>query len=103
MVCYLCIIYNSLNNKLSKCLELFQTSLFLVCICSEVNGGTLKLNFPGSGVTQMEFSCDGTKLFCTYKLTNVLDCWDLRQTSQPLYSIIRSGTTKQRVHFDFLR
>lgn len=55
------------------------------------------------GVTQMEFSPDGNRLFTGARRDGQLVCWDLRQTAVPLYKLQRTISTNQRIHFDICR
>lgn len=54
-----------------------------------------------SGVTQLQFSPDGLKLYSgSRKGDNDIVCWDLRNIGQTLYSAKRTVTTNQRIYFD---
>lgn len=55
----------------------------------------------GSGVTQIEFSSCGTKLFSVVRKNNEFLCWDLRNPGNILYSFGgRQSNTNQRIQFD---
>ncbi|XP_043599640.1 telomerase Cajal body protein 1 [Bombus pyrosoma] len=55
----------------------------------------------GSGVTQIEFSPCGTKLFSVVRRSNEFLCWDLRNPGNVLYSLEgRQSDTNQRIQFD---
>lgn len=54
-----------------------------------------------SGITQLQFSPDGLKLYSgSRKGDNDIVCWDLRNVGQTLYSAERTVTTNQRIYFD---
>ncbi|KAI4499265.1 hypothetical protein M0802_005525 [Mischocyttarus mexicanus] len=54
-----------------------------------------------SGVTQIEFSPCGTKLFTAVRRCNEFLCWDLRNPGHVLYSFQkRQADTNQRIQFD---
>ncbi|XP_015363453.1 PREDICTED: telomerase Cajal body protein 1 [Diuraphis noxia] len=54
-----------------------------------------------SGITQLQFSPDGLKLYSgSRKGDNDIVCWDLRNVGQTLYSVERTVTTNQRIYFD---
>jgi len=54
-----------------------------------------------SGITQLQFSPDGLKLYSgSRKGDNDIVCWDLRNVGQTLYSAERTVTTNQRIGFD---
>lgn len=55
----------------------------------------------GSGVTQIEFSPCGTKMFTGVRRSNEFLCWDLRKPGTLLCSFHgrRSDQTNQRIHF----
>lgn len=54
-----------------------------------------------SGITQLQFSPDGLKLYSgSRKGDNDIVCWDLRNVGQTLYSAKRTVTTNQRICFD---
>lgn len=55
----------------------------------------------GSGVTQIEFSPCGTKLFSVVRRNCEFLCWDLRNPGVVLYSLQgRKSDTNQRIEFD---
>ncbi|XP_076381591.1 telomerase Cajal body protein 1 homolog [Megalopta genalis] len=55
----------------------------------------------GSGVTQIEFSPCGTKLFSAVRRSNEFLCWDLRNPGTVLHSFQgRQANTNQRIHFN---
>nr|XP_003701947.1 PREDICTED: telomerase Cajal body protein 1 [Megachile rotundata] len=55
----------------------------------------------GSGVTQIEFSSCGTKLFSAVRRSNEFLCWDLRNPGTILYSLQgRQSDTNQRIQFN---
>ncbi|XP_014610118.1 PREDICTED: telomerase Cajal body protein 1 isoform X1 [Polistes canadensis] len=54
-----------------------------------------------SGVTQIEFSPCGTKLYSAVRRSNEFLCWDLRNPGTVLYSFQkRQADTNQRIQFD---
>lgn len=54
----------------------------------------------GSGVTQIEFSPCGTKLFSAVRRSGEFLCWDLRNPGTVLYSLQgRQSGTNQRIQF----
>lgn len=54
-----------------------------------------------SGITQLQFSPDGLKLYSgSRKGDNDIVCWDLRNVGQTLYSAERTVTTNQKICFD---
>ncbi|KAI8589715.1 WD40-repeat-containing domain protein [Geranomyces variabilis] len=53
----------------------------------------------GRGLTQVEFSRDGTQLFYTSRKTNSIICRDLRNSGDVLATFARSGNTNQRIGF----
>ncbi|XP_012257686.2 telomerase Cajal body protein 1 isoform X1 [Athalia rosae] len=54
----------------------------------------------GSGVTQIEFSPCGMKLYSAVRRNNEMLCWDLRNPGTVLYSIQgRQADTNQRIQF----
>ncbi|KAF3430159.1 hypothetical protein E2986_09221 [Frieseomelitta varia] len=56
-----------------------------------------------SGVTQIEFSPCGTKLFSVVRRNNEFLCWDLRNPGIVLYSLEgRHSDTNQRIQFDIM-
>ncbi|XP_076234119.1 telomerase Cajal body protein 1 homolog isoform X2 [Calliopsis andreniformis] len=55
----------------------------------------------GNGVTQIEFSACGTKMFSAVRRSNEFLCWDLRNPGVVLYSLQgRQSDTNQRIQFD---
>lgn len=55
----------------------------------------------GSGVTQIEFSSCGTKLFSAVRRSNEFLCWDLRNPGTVLNSLQgRQSDTNQRIQFN---
>ncbi|KAI9302484.1 WD40-repeat-containing domain protein [Cunninghamella echinulata] len=58
------------------------------------------IGMQGNGVTQVSFSLDGNYLFSTSRQSNVIECWDIRQSGNTLYELNRPGKTNQRVAFD---
>lgn len=54
---------------------------------------------PG-GITQVQFSADGTKLYSGARKDNELLCWDVRNVGNILWSFKREVTTHQRIYFD---
>lgn len=54
----------------------------------------------GSGITQVEFSSCGTKLFSAVRKNSEFLCWDLRNPGDVLYSLEgRQSNTNQRIQF----
>lgn len=57
----------------------------------------------GSGVTQIEFSPCGTKLFSAVRRSSEFLCWDLRNPGTLLYSLQgRQSDTNQRIQFNIM-
>lgn len=57
----------------------------------------------GSGVTQIEFSPCGTKLFSVVRKNSEFLCWDLRNPGIVLYSLQgRQSNTNQRIQFSVI-
>ncbi|XP_066975683.1 telomerase Cajal body protein 1 [Macrobrachium rosenbergii] len=54
---------------------------------------------PG-GMTQIQFSSDGIKLFSGARMNNKILCWDLRNPGKLLWSFRREVKTNQRISFD---
>ncbi|XP_031848115.1 telomerase Cajal body protein 1 homolog [Nomia melanderi] len=55
----------------------------------------------GNGVTQIEFSPCGTKLFSAVRRSGEFLCWDLRNPGTVLYSLQgRQSDTNQRIYFN---
>ncbi|CAM1303054.1 WRAP53 (predicted) [Pycnogonum litorale] len=55
------------------------------------------------GLTHLQFSNDGTKLYSGGRKDPEILCWDLRNPGQVLYSMKRDVTTNQRIYFDLDR
>lgn len=55
------------------------------------------------GITQMQFSPDGTRLFTGARRDGQLVCWDLRHSAVPIFNLQRTVSTNQRIHFDIGR
>jgi len=54
-----------------------------------------------SGITHLQFSPDGSKLYSgSRKGDGDIVCWDLRNVGRTLYSVERHITTNQRIYFD---
>lgn len=54
-----------------------------------------------SGVTQLEFSPCGTKLYSAVRRSNEFYCWDLRNPGVVLWSMEnRQANTNQKINFD---
>ncbi|XP_034951119.1 telomerase Cajal body protein 1 [Chelonus insularis] len=71
----------------SKCIGLYKD-------------GPLCLFETDSGVTQLEFSPCGTKLYSAVRRNNEFLCWDLRNPGKILYSLEnRQSDTNQRIQF----
>ncbi|KAI9275935.1 WD40-repeat-containing domain protein [Phascolomyces articulosus] len=60
----------------------------------------LKLSGFKTGVTQVKFSMDGSQLFTVCRVSNVISCWDIRNTADVVYDLPRPGQTSQRIAFD---
>lgn len=60
----------------------------------------LKLTGIQGGVTQVRFTPDGNFLFTASRTSNVISCWDIRDTANVLYELPRPGKTSQRITFD---
>lgn len=83
-----------------------QSILKILCIyfCFIFEGlykdGPLCTFKTGSGVTQIEFSSCGMKLFSVVRKNNEFLCWDLRNPGTVLYSFEgRQSDTNQRIQF----
>lgn len=52
-------------------------------------------------VTQVQFSLDGHRLFLAARQSDHIDCWDIRNMGEKLYSLyrLRGGRTNQRIGF----
>lgn len=62
--------------------------------------GPLCAFITGSGVTQIEFSPCGMKLFSAVRKSSELLCWDLRNPGNVLHSFEgRQSDTNQRIQF----
>jgi WD40 repeat protein len=53
------------------------------------------------GVTQVSFSPDNRRLYSGARKDDDILCWDIRNTSQLLYSLQREVSTNQRIGFGF--
>ncbi|KAG7170653.1 telomerase Cajal body protein 1-like [Homarus americanus] len=53
-----------------------------------------------SGVTHVQFSADGTKLFSGTRKNNEIWCWDMRNPGKLLCAYEREVSTNQRIYFD---
>ncbi|KAJ3390552.1 Telomerase Cajal body protein 1 [Lobulomyces angularis] len=51
------------------------------------------------GVTQTLFTLDGNFLFIASRKSSKIQCWDLRNTGELIYSLERPGNTNQRLSF----
>ncbi|CDH57186.1 telomerase cajal body protein 1-like [Lichtheimia corymbifera JMRC:FSU:9682] len=60
----------------------------------------LKLTGIQGGVTQVRFTPDGNFLYTASRTSNVISCWDIRDTANVLYELPRPGKTSQRITFD---
>lgn len=90
------------------CLQIFH--YLLICQLSDLSSfvsaglykdGPLCTFKTGSGVTQVEFSSCGTKLFSVCRKSSEFVCWDLRNPGDTLYSFEgRQSDTNQRIQFD---
>jgi len=60
----------------------------------------ITLHGQQGGVTQVKFSPDGQFLFTGGRKDNHILCWDIRNTSSPLYHLPRVVQTNQKVYFD---
>lgn len=52
------------------------------------------------GITLARFAPDGQRLFVGSRKDDVLACWDVRQSAEPLFEVRRSVKTNQRIQFD---
>ncbi len=52
------------------------------------------------GLTQLAFSPDDSLLFCAARNSDHLECFDVRDFTQPLFRFERPGKTNQRLYFD---
>lgn len=48
----------------------------------------------------MRFTPDGNFLYTASRTSNVISCWDIRDTANVLYELPRPGKTSQRITFD---
>ncbi|XP_074657964.1 telomerase Cajal body protein 1-like [Tubulanus polymorphus] len=55
------------------------------------------------GVTHVQFSPDGTKLYSGGRKDTDINCWDVRQPGIVLYTLQRQVETSQRIYFDIDR
>ena len=51
-------------------------------------------------IKQVKFSNDGSQLFTVCRVSNVISCWDIRNSTDVLYDLPRPGQTSQRIAFD---
>lgn len=61
------------------------------------------LHGQASGVTQLMYSSDGSKLFSGGRKDNQILCWDVRKLNEVLFCMNRDVTTNQRMYFDIDR
>ena len=54
----------------------------------------------GCGITQVQFSKDGTFLFTAARNDYYINCWDIRNTSECIMQYKRNAKTNQRIGFD---
>lgn len=52
------------------------------------------------GLTHLMFSPDGNLLYTGARKDNEILCWDLRNTTDVLFTLNRVVTTNQRIYFD---
>lgn len=55
------------------------------------------------GITQVKFTDDGLYLFSGGRKDRELICWDMRNTTMPLFKLLRAVNTNQRIQFDIDR
>lgn len=53
-----------------------------------------------AGITQLKYSPCGRFLFCAFRRHNALQCYDLRNPTEPLWTVERISNTNQRIAFD---
>ena len=58
------------------------------------------LQGQAGGVTHLQFSPDGTRLYSGGRKDPEVLCWDLRNLGRIMFSMQRNVTTNQRVYFD---
>ncbi|CAM0142304.1 unnamed protein product [Umbelopsis sp. WA50703] len=75
----------------SKNIGLYDTSSGEIC---SLLGGL------DGGVTQVKFSPSGTHLFSANRQSNLITCWDVRNTGDVFCRYERPGYTNQRISFD---
>lgn len=82
---------------------LWVTYVFMVIFLGLYRDGPLCSFKTGSGVTQIEFSPCGTKLFSVVRKNSEFLCWDLRNPGIVLYSLQgRQSNTNQRIQFSVI-
>ncbi|XP_076654344.1 telomerase Cajal body protein 1 homolog [Halictus rubicundus] len=86
------------ENPIMPGLVAFGT--YAKCIGLYKNGPLCSFK-TGNGVTQIEFSPCGTKLFSAVRRSSEFLCWDLRNPGTVLYTLQgRKSDTNQRIQFD---
>lgn len=81
-------------------LNLIVFYIFLYIFKGLYKDGPLCIFKTESGVTQIEFSSCGTKLFSVVRKNGEFLCWDLRKPGTILYSFEgRQADTNQRIQF----
>lgn len=53
-----------------------------------------------AGLTQLQFSTDGRRLYSAGRKCGELLCWDMRNLGQILFAMKRPASTNQRLYFD---
>ncbi|XP_057300877.1 uncharacterized protein LOC130635537 isoform X1 [Hydractinia symbiolongicarpus] len=92
--------YNGLFalGSFSKSIGLYSTSdnKLLHILNADVDGHL-------GGITQVKFTDDGLYLFSGGRKDTELICWDMRNTTMPLFKLLRAVNTNQRIQFDIDR
>lgn len=58
------------------------------------------LHSNNKGVTQVQFSLDGNRIYSGSRMDDNIICWDVRYTARDLFHLPRKVETNQRIHFD---
>lgn len=58
------------------------------------------LHSNNRGVTQVQFSPDGNRIYSGSRMDNDLICWDVRYMACDLFHLTRKVQTNQRIYFD---
>lgn len=58
------------------------------------------LHSNNRGVTQVQFSLDGNRIYSGSRMDDNIICWDVRYMARDLFHVIRKVKTNQRIYFD---